>query len=161
LPSITVSTPLGSALFIESNGSAIIFSDFRKAQKNTRSSDPLLHEAAHQVRAYFAHRLERFDLPLRLPTGTPFENAVWKAVTQLRFGVFVSYADIAHAIGHPRSHRGVAAAIKKTPLDLFIPAHRVIGADGLVKGCAANSMRARLAAFEGKEGPHNRRRSGA
>ncbi|GAC1393464.1 MAG: hypothetical protein NVSMB31_12870 [Vulcanimicrobiaceae bacterium] len=109
---------------------------------------PLLREAAAQVRAYFARRLKVFDLPLTFE-GTPLQCEVWEAVWHLSFGHFVSYGEVAHVIGYPRSHRGVAAAMGKTPIDLFIPAHRVLGADGKLKGCDARSIRAKLAAFEG------------
>ncbi len=146
---MVVTTPLGLGLFIESDGAAVIRSQFRRTRPTRASRDPLLKEAAQQVRAYFARRLAVFDVPLAFPGATPFERAVWNGVSQLRFGHFVSYADVARAIGQPRAHRGVAGAMAKTPSDLFVPAHRVIGADGRLKGCVHNSIRARLAAFEG------------
>ncbi|MDQ6932571.1 MAG: methylated-DNA--[protein]-cysteine S-methyltransferase [Candidatus Eremiobacteraeota bacterium] len=147
--SISVLTPLGFPLFIESDGKAISRSQFVRGRTTAQSSDSVLQEAARQVAAYFARRLKLFELPLIFTSGNSFERKVWRAVAQLRFGEFVSYADVARAVGHPRSHRGVAATMRKSPLDLFVPAHRVIGADGRLKGCAADSVRARLAAFEG------------
>jgi len=149
-----IPTPFGRDLLIVSNGSAIVASDFvphkRFAERNP--CDALLCEASAQVRAYFARRLGRFDLPLELH-GTPFRVAVWRAVAALSFGEFVSYADVARAVGQPLAHRGVAAAMRLAPLDLLIPAHRVIGADGRVKGAPPRSLRARLAAFEEANGP--------
>jgi methylated-DNA-[protein]-cysteine S-methyltransferase len=154
-----ISTPWNLDLIVTSDGEAIVESTFAK-QVRTRQSKPtdaLLVEASTQVRAYFARRLRRFDLPLALD-GTPFQQAVWTTVAELAFAEFVSYADIARAIGHPLAHRGVAMAMGKTPLDLFVPAHRVIGADGRVKGATPGSLRARLVAFERKElrRPHSR-----
>jgi methylated-DNA-[protein]-cysteine S-methyltransferase len=144
-----VPTPLGRDLLIVGNGTAILASDFvtRKRLPEPKPSDALLAEAGAQVRAYFARRLRRFNLPLALE-GTPFQIAVWRAVESLAFGQFVSYADVARAIGRPLAHRGVATAMAKTPLDLFIPAHRVVGADGRVKGARPRSLRIRLAEFE-------------
>jgi methylated-DNA-[protein]-cysteine S-methyltransferase len=144
-----ISTPLRRDLLIVGNGEAILASDFvpRKRCSESKPSDALLAEAGAQVRAYFQRRLRRFDLPLALH-GTPLQLAAWRAVAALSFGEFVSYADVARAIGRPLAHRGVATAMARAPLDLFIPAHRVIGADGRIKGAAPASVRFRLAAFE-------------
>jgi methylated-DNA-[protein]-cysteine S-methyltransferase len=144
-----ISTPLGRDLLIVGNGRRIVASTFvlpkRSPEKNP--SDALLAEAREQVRAYFARRLRRFHVALALE-GTPFQVAAWRAVAALAFGEFVSYADVARAIGRPLAHRGVAFAMAKSPLDLFVPAHRVLGADGKMKGTKAGSIRARLIAFE-------------
>jgi methylated-DNA-[protein]-cysteine S-methyltransferase len=144
-----ISTPLGRDLLIVSNSLAIVGSKFVAPKRPIRRkpSDALLREATAQVRAYFARRLRRFDLPLEL-TGTPFRVAAWCAVAALAFGEFVSYADVARAVGRPLAHRGVATAMALAPLDLFVPAHRVIGADGRIKGARPHSTRVRLAAFE-------------
>lgn len=150
---LTISTPLPFDLAVGSDGEAIVSAQFlKKSARRAAGSgrtDALLSEAANQVRAYFARRLRRFDLPLRLG-GTPFERAVWECVAALSFGEFVSYADVARAIGRPLSHRGVARAMGRTPIDLFVPAHRVIGADGRVKGAGPGSLRLALVAFERK-----------
>jgi len=107
----------------------------------------LAAEVVRQVAAYAKKRLVVFDLPLDLG-GTEFELAVWRAVMTIPFGLRVSYADVARAVDRPAAHRGVARAMAATPYALFIPAHRVVGADGKVKGAAPNSMRMRLLAFE-------------
>ncbi len=134
---------------VETDGQSIVSSGFarRQTQAYSKPVDALLAAADEQVRAYFARRLRRFDLPLA-PGGTPFQRAVWELVAGLSFGEFVSYADVARAIGRPLAHRGVAAAMGLTPIDLFVPAHRVVGSDGRVKGALPGSMRARLVAFE-------------
>jgi methylated-DNA-[protein]-cysteine S-methyltransferase len=144
-----IPTPLGRDLLIVGNGEAIVASNFvrRKQVAARKPKDALLIDAGAQVRAYFARRLNRFDIPLAL-YGTPFHVAVWEAVATLRFGEFVSYADIARAVGRPSAHRGVARAMSLAPLDLFVPAHRVVGSDGRIKGALPRSLRVRLAAFE-------------
>jgi methylated-DNA-[protein]-cysteine S-methyltransferase len=148
LATIRIATPLRRDLLVAGDGEHIVAADFVAAKRAaTNTVDPLLAEAAAQVRAYFQRRLLRFDLPLLLE-GTPFCTAVWRAVASLAFGQFVSYADVARAVGRPLAHRGVAAAMGRSPLDLFIPAHRVVGADGRVKGGTPGSMRLMLVAFE-------------
>lgn len=146
---LRIPTPLRRDLLIVGNGEVILASDFvaPKRASEGKPSDALLAEARAQVRAYFSRRLGRFDLPLAL-RGTPLQIDAWRAVASLAFGEFVSYADVARAIGRPLAHRGVAAAMAAAPFDLFVPAHRVIGADGRIKGAGPASMRFRLAAFE-------------
>ncbi len=149
-PSVLVATPLGVALDIRADDRHIVASRFVGIGKAAPHSThhPLLREAALQARAYFRKRLRRFDLPLRLD-GTPFQTAVWTLVAQMEAGEIISYSDVARAIRAPRAARGVAAAMARSPLDLFIPAHRVVGADGTVRGAGPRSLRRRLLQFEG------------
>ncbi|MBC5800958.1 MAG: methylated-DNA--[protein]-cysteine S-methyltransferase [Candidatus Eremiobacteraeota bacterium] len=150
--SAVVGSPFGARLYVACDTQGIVASRWTRAPTRDvakRGDEALLGEAVRQLRAYFAGRLERFDVPLRL-TGTPFEVAVWSAVAQLRTGTLISYADVARAIGRPRAYRGVARALARTPLALFIPAHRVVGADGRLKGASAASLRRRLITFESR-----------
>ena len=66
--------------------------------------------------------------------GTPFQRSVWDAVLEVPYGETRSYAEIAARIGHPRASRAVGAANAVNPLPLIVPCHRVIGADGSIKG---------------------------
>lgn len=146
--SCLIDTPLRRSLEIVCDGDQIVSADFVSRRPSARKiNDPLLREAALQARLYFARKLDVFDLPLHF-AGTALQIETWRAVSSLAFGQFVSYADVARAIGYPRSHRGVAAAMGKTAIDLFVPAHRVLGADGKLRGCTPRSIRAQLAAFE-------------
>jgi methylated-DNA-[protein]-cysteine S-methyltransferase len=143
-------TPIGAVLHVCAEAGEIVACDFRPRARlrSTSTRDPLLREARAQIDAYFRKRLRRFDLPLALD-GKPFEVAVWQLVASLQVGELISYGDVGRALGRPRAHRTVATAMRKTPYDLLIPAHRVIGADGRIKGAGPNSLRRRLLAFEG------------
>ena len=145
-----IATPLGVALVVKSNGESIVGAEFlrRVVPAQARTGDALLREAKRQVDAYFRKRLVRFDLPLHFE-GTELQKDVWSFVAGLEVGQLVSYGDLARLIGRPRAHRGVAAAMGRTPIDLFVPAHRVVGSDGSVRGAGPNSIRRRLLAFEG------------
>jgi len=157
LPSIGVirlvaATPFSRALAIDIADERIVASSWVAArlvtpQRSATRRSALAREILRQLGAYLQKKLAIFDLPLAL-VGTEFELAVWQAVTTIPFGVRVPYAEVARAIDRPGAHRGVARAMSKSRVDLFIPAHRVIGADGRIKGAGRGSMRRRLLAFE-------------
>ncbi|HET9097225.1 MAG TPA: methylated-DNA--[protein]-cysteine S-methyltransferase [Candidatus Baltobacteraceae bacterium] len=142
-------TPIKTTLVVDSNGKSIVAAHFAaRIAPSRRPADDVLREAKRQVDAYFRKRLLRFDLPLQFE-GTDFQAEVWGFVAGLEFGQIISYGDLARLVGRPRAHRGVAAAMRRTPIDLFVPAHRVVGSDGSVRGAGPNSVRRRLLAFEG------------
>jgi methylated-DNA-[protein]-cysteine S-methyltransferase len=147
---LVVATPFGSPLRLEATADAIVGCEFRARIRPTtaRSQHRVLRDAARQLEAYFRKRLRRFDLPLHF-AGTPLQVAVWQLVSQLETGELISYGDVARAVGSPGAHRGVAAAMGRSPYDLLVPAHRVIGADGKIKGAGPHSIRRLLLAFEG------------
>ena len=148
--SLALPTPFGALLVVGARGDSIISAAFvrRRQTAAPRTKHKLLRDAAKQVDAYFRKRLRRFDLPLFFD-GTEFQERVWRFVSQLEVAEIVSYSDVARIVGAPRAHRAVAAAMRESPMDLFVPAHRVIGADGTVRGAGAYSMRRRLLEFEG------------
>jgi methylated-DNA-[protein]-cysteine S-methyltransferase len=96
-----------------------------------------------QVPEYLAGLRRTFTVPLDL-RGTPFQRAVWQAVCAIPYGQTCSYADIARAVGRPGAWRAVGAANAVNPVCLVIPCHRVIGADGTLKGYAGGVLNRRL-----------------
>jgi methylated-DNA-[protein]-cysteine S-methyltransferase len=94
---------------------------------------PLLKEAARQLESYFAGELKEFSLPLE-PSGTDFLKQVWSALCEIPFGKTATYGEIAERIGRPKAARAVGLANNRNPIPIFIPCHRVIGADGSLTG---------------------------
>jgi O-6-methylguanine DNA methyltransferase len=156
--SAIVATPFGCDLFVACDGDYVTESRFvaRSRTRSTQSARSMprtrqsaaLRAAVAEIDTYLSRALVRFEVPFAF-AGTPLQIAVWETVSRLPFGMLVSYADIARAIGRPGAARGVASALAKTPLAIFVPAHRVVGADGRIKGAGPRSMRRRLLAFEG------------
>jgi len=93
-----------------------------------------------QLRAYFAGERQAFDLPLA-PSGTEFQQAVWKQLRAIPFGQTVSYSDIAQRIDQPQTVRAVGGANGKNPLPIIVPCHRVIGRNGKLTGYAGGLWR--------------------
>ena len=73
------------------------------------------------------------DLPLDV-RGTAFQQRVWQALRKIPAGQTASYAQIADAIGTPRSVRAVAGACAANTLAVAIPCHRVVRSDGALSG---------------------------
>lgn len=72
---------------------------------------------------------EAIPLVLR---GTNFQIKVWEALLRIPAGRFVSYQDLARAVGRPEAPRAVGAAVGRNPISLIIPCHRVILKSGVV-----------------------------
>jgi len=103
---------------------------------------PPLRAAAAQLGPYFAGRGARFELPLA-PGGTPFQRAVWAAISTVPAGETISYAELARRAGCPGSARAVGAATGRNPLAIVVPCHRIVGSDGSLTGYAGGLERKR------------------
>ena len=93
----------------------------------------LIKQAKKQLFEYFERKRKIFDLPL-LKEGTPFQISVWNALERIPYGETCSYKDIAIAIDNPKAVRAVGMANNRNKIAIFIPCHRVIGADGKLVG---------------------------
>ncbi|MEX1171499.1 MAG: MGMT family protein [Chloroflexota bacterium] len=71
---------------------------------------------------------------LDLGDRPPFDRAVLLAVRDIPCGATASYGEIARRVGAPRAARAVGGAVGRCPIDVLIPCHRVIAADGTLGG---------------------------
>jgi methylated-DNA-[protein]-cysteine S-methyltransferase len=104
--------------------------------------DLLLEAAASQLRAYLEGRLTRFDLPLRA-AGDGFQKSVWALVAEIPRGETTTYGAIAERLGDRALAWQVGQAVGANPLCVFVPCHRVVGADGSLTGYAGGLERKR------------------
>ncbi len=96
-------------------------------------SSPLLEQAAAELQEYFAGKRRTFSIPLA-PAGTSFQRKVWDALLEIPYGETVCYRDIAVRAGCPKGFRAVGMANNRNPISIFIPCHRVVGANGSLTG---------------------------
>jgi methylated-DNA-[protein]-cysteine S-methyltransferase len=116
--------------------------------------NPVVREAARQLRNYFAGAQKSFSLQLDF-SGTDFQKQVWAALLTIPFGETRSYSDIARQIGKPAAVRAVGAANGKNPISIVAPCHRVIGSSGQLTGYAGGlAAKAFLLALEARHTSH-------
>ena len=72
------------------------------------------------------------------PNGTPFQLQVWAALRQIPAGATRSYGQLARDLGleDPRAAIDIGVANAANPIAIVIPCHRVIAANGELRGYA-------------------------
>jgi methylated-DNA-[protein]-cysteine S-methyltransferase len=101
-----------------------------------------LSTAVAQLEEYFAGERTAFDLPLD-PGGSAFERLVWRRLLEIPHGSTITYGRLAEDVGRPDIVRAVGGAVGRTPVPIVIPCHRVIGADGGLRGYRGGLQRKR------------------
>lgn len=155
-----VGSPLGEILLVgeeQPDGGAALASLSLPGQKGGatvqdgwRHAPDAFAAIARQLDAYFAGHLTRFDVPCAASVagaapGTEFQRRVWRALDAIPYGTTVTYGEIAAQVGSRGAGvRAVGTAIGRNPLLVVRPCHRVIGADGSLRGYAAGPERKEL-----------------
>ena len=80
-------------------------------------------EAAAQITAYFAGRLQQFDLPL-MPSMSARGQALRAAIVAIRFGQTLSYGALARIAAS--GARAIGQACSRNPFPIVVPCHRVL-----------------------------------
>lgn len=125
-------TPVGD-ITVTANDKAVTGVAFGAAEAGERRETEIIKKAHTQLSEYFEGKRKSFDVPLELQ-GTVFQKRVWDALRAIAYGSTKSYKEIAAVVGNERACRAVGMANNKNPIAIFIPCHRVIGADGSLVG---------------------------
>lgn len=105
--------------------------------------------AKKQLSEYFRNERTSFDIPL-LFVGTSFQEGVWNALKEIKYGTTKTYAQLSEQLNNPLAIRAVAAANGANALSIFVPCHRIIGTDGKLVGYAGGlAAKKKLLMLEG------------
>ena len=86
------------------------------------------------VQAILIGRVPRALPPLDFSNDTDFRRRVWEMLLTIPTGTVWTYGELAWSINQPRAARAVGGACGANPIPLFIPCHRVVGANGTLTG---------------------------
>lgn len=126
-----LASPVG-LLTVVSDGEAITRVSWGASSLAERDHDPLLAEALDQLRAYFAGKLETFDLPVDLGPQTEVTRSVLMTLFDtVEHGQTITYGDLAARSGTSVPARGVGSIMGANPVPIIVPCHRVVASDGL------------------------------
>lgn len=123
---------------------------------DVQSSNLFLNEAVHWLDQYFSDKVPDNDVPLHL-IGTDFQKDVWEILRTIPYGSTTTYGQIAKQLSAKRDNKRVSAqavggAVKRNPVSIIVPCHRVIGANGKLTGYAGGlDKKAFLLKIEGIE----------
>jgi methylated-DNA-[protein]-cysteine S-methyltransferase len=95
------------------------------------------------LEAYFEGDIDAIDRAKTATNGTDFQKAVWDELRRIPAGQTISYADLAARIGRPKAVRAVGLANGANPIAIFVPCHRVIGANKTLTGYGGGLERKR------------------
>ncbi len=122
-----ISTPVGRLGVILQDG-VLVDINFLKSSTPLQAPRRLgERQVCRQLRSYFANPRTAFHLSLA-PSGTLFQQRVWKALQRIPVGRTLSYGALARKL--TTSARAVGNACRANPIPIVIPCHRIVAADG-------------------------------
>ncbi len=102
-------------------------------------------EVFQQLEEYFRGIRKQLDFPVEV-RGTEFQMRVWQALRNIPYGSTISYGELAKKLG--TSPRAVGQALKRNPLPLYFPCHRVVGKTSIGGFSAGLNWKKNLLALE-------------
>ena len=88
-----------------------------------------LRAAARELERYFAGRLRVFRTPVDLSLArTPLARGILEVTRTIPYGELWTYGDVAAAAGRPGAARAAGSTLAHSPIEIFVPCHRVVPA---------------------------------
>lgn len=86
------------------------------------------------IRDYLRGKIERLDLEVDLGGVSAFQRQVLEEARRVPRGQVATYGEIARRIGKPKASRAVGQALRRNPVPIVVPCHRVVNSDGTLGG---------------------------
>ncbi len=150
----TVKTKYGTFLFTEDKKGKQRL-QFPNNRNNTTSRAKIMDTKVKKttvsaLKDYFKGNFKKIrHFSPDLSTHTPFEKNVIKSLLKVPPGKVITYGELAKKAGYPNAARAVGSVMRKNPLPILIPCHRVLAANKGLGGYSQGlNWKKRLLAFE-------------
>jgi methylated-DNA-[protein]-cysteine S-methyltransferase len=127
-------TDAGLLLIVRSDGPEPLFAELATRRLEPISDAAALAQPLGRLADYFGGARRSFDVRLDLRGVASFDAAAYRAAMEIPYGETASYGEVAAMAGSPRAARAVGSAMARCPLFPIVPCHRVIHADGSIRG---------------------------
>lgn len=140
-------SPVGDILLVSDENSIIgLWIGEQKYMEKTMPHDiiakddlPVLQEGVAWLDDYFAGKKPKLSRLSLAPTGSEFQQQVWRILREIPYGELTTYGkiakEVAQRMGKARmSAQAVGGAVGHNPISIIIPCHRVVGANGSLTG---------------------------
>lgn len=157
---IIIDSPIGNLIIAKSQYGLIQLSiqkneeDFlqefnNKSKKISKGEEKDFIEIINQVNLYFQKRLYQFNLKIDWSNLTKFQRVILQEMQKIKYGMTISYSELAKLAGYRHHARAVGQVCKKNPLPIIIPCHRVIYSNGKIGNYTPDAkIKKRLIEFE-------------
>lgn len=109
--------------FVSKNKNALESKDVPKEMRATCSL----------IQKYFkGEKVDLSKINIDIDSLTSFQKSVYQTLKKIPFGKVISYKELADKIKNPGAIRAVGSAMKKNPIAIIIPCHRVIKSGGFI-----------------------------
>lgn len=86
-----------------------------------------------QLDEYFTKKRKTFDLEVNLDNLTSFSKTVLYKLKEIPYGEIITYKKLGDLSGYPRAARAIGTVMRKNPIPIIIPCHRVINTQKIKK----------------------------
>jgi len=106
----------------------------RRLKSPVEENPNRLTHTANQLHEYLTGKRRQFTIKIDWSLMRSFQREALLATFAIPYGQTSTYGDLAAQIGRPNAARAVGRAEATNPMPLVIPCHRVLGADGKLRG---------------------------
>jgi methylated-DNA-[protein]-cysteine S-methyltransferase len=126
---LKVTTPWGPMSLV-GNSEGLLQVDWA-SHKSDKDVPPWAVKAKQYIESLFnedSSQWSDFEIPVIIKSE--FDKKVYKQLVRTSIGETLSYQQLASKVGNKNASRAVGSSMRRNPLPLLIPCHRVIKSDG-------------------------------
>lgn len=125
-------TPIGFLkIFFEPEKLSVI-RILKEEKLKIKEIPPFAEEFIKELNLYFYGELFEFKYPFRILCKSEFQKKVLLKISEIPYGETITYKELAYEL--KTSPRAIGQALKRNPLPIILPCHRVLKTNGEIGG---------------------------